>query len=334
MLLLRTFAARAGTLSALLFAVACAAPADEPPAEARDDLEAADESALSEARAPGTVDQTPPIMVNGIAIDSQGNLWVANGLGSELLQLDGSGKTILARYGRAQGVDGPDDLALDDDYVYYTANFTLAGAVGRLDRKTGKARTLANTGLGTNPIVRLPSGRLLAGITLGASGGLASLLNLTGLYEVDPTGATPAKRIVKDSKGINAFCVAPDGYAYGPALNSVYRIDLKTGASKLLRNDFGFAASVRYNPRDQQLYVLDVAPPAHPTKPLLYRMSVDGKVEKFAVLSEQKGAILPVADNFAIGEDGTFYVTRFLQPVISRVSADGQTSEDIAIGQR
>jgi hypothetical protein len=48
----------------------------------------------------------------------------------------------------------------------------------------------------------------------------------------------------------------------------------------------------------------------------------------FATLSDQY-----FADNFAIAKDGTFFVTRFLNPIITRVSADGGSVEDFNIGQ-
>ena len=122
---------------------------------------------------------------------------------------------------------------------------------------------------------------------------------------------------------------------YGPTGNKVVRIDLTNGINKQVQNGFGFAAAVRYNPRDRALYVLDAAPTAHPKRPLLYRMSLDGSDGKvFAVLSEQPDALLGAADNFAIAEDGTFYVTRFMKPAISRVSPDGTTLGDVQSGTR
>lgn len=325
---------------ALLSITACGGEEPPLPSETQDDSTPVANAAAT-ADVPGApdaepaVDQTPPLMVNGIAIDSDGALWVTDGLGSELLKLEAPGRTILARYRRSAGVDGPDDLVVDEDYVYYTANWTLAGGVGRLDRRTGQAGTFARTGLATNPIARLPSGRLLVGISAGTGGSLAAALNLTGLYEIDPTRNARPKRVVRDSKGINAFCIGPDGFVYGPTLHGVVRIDLQTGASKLLRDGFGFAASVRYQERDASLYVLDVAPSAHPKAPLLYRMALDGtRGEELAVLSAQPSAITGAADNFVIAGDGTFYVTRFMQPVITHVSADGSTAEDIPIGTR
>ena len=192
-------------------------------------------------------------MLNGIAIDAQGYFWVTDGLDSELLRLDLAGETILERYGPERGIDGPDDLVLDDNYVYYTSNWTLAGAVGRLDRRTGEAGVLAATGLGTNPIVWSPAGKLLAGIALGGSGPIGSALRLTGLFEVDPMGQRPAKRVLADSNGINAFCFAPDGFIYGPALSRLVRVHLESGAIETLRDGFGFLGAVRYNPRDQAL---------------------------------------------------------------------------------
>lgn len=180
-----------------------------------------------------------------------------------------------------------------------------------------------------------PAGKLLAGIALGGSGPIGSALRLTGLFEVDPTGQQPAMRVLADSSGINAFCIAPDGFIYGPALTRLVRIHLESGAIETLGEGFGFLGAVRYNALDQALYLLDVAPPDNPQAPALYRTSLDGQdQELFARLSAQPEATLAAADNFVIADDGTLYVTRFLRPVITRVSADGSRIDDINVGER
>ena len=278
-----------------------------------------------------SVSQAPPLMLNGIAVDEEGYLWVCDGLGSELLKLEAPGRKIVARYGRRQGVDGPDDLVIDRDFVYYTANFTLFNAVAKLDRRSGRARQIAAPATGTNPIAWSPSGKLYVGLTPAASGELGAALGLTGLYEVDPVTGD-YELIVADDGGINAFSVGPDGGVYGPhwEATSVVRVDPVSGKITRLNGDVGLASSVRYNALDDHLYVLAGE---SETRATLVRMALDGsEMSVFARLSEQPDALLTSADNFAIAPDGTFYVTRFLVPVITRVSADGSVIEDIRVG--
>lgn len=278
-------------------------------------------------------DQSPPQYINGIAIDERGYLWIADGSGSQLLRLEPPGQHIVERYGPAQGIDGPDDLIVDTDAVYYTAS--LSGNVDRLDRTTGQHRVVGRVGIAVNPIVRLDDDTILAGIAPGPLPELAALFN--GIYAVDPTGRTDAKLVMRDSSSVNAFCIAPDGYLYGPAPSAVMRIDLKTADNTQLYAGFGYLGAVRYNPHDRLLYALDVRPEGNVDAPVLYRMPLSptdppAAPEVFARLSALPDSDFS-ADNFAIADDGTFYVTRFDNPVITRVSADGRQIEDFRIGQ-
>lgn len=317
-------------LFCLLWALACFFDAEGHAVHAHD--RTASPSTAQQSRLPALPDQTPPQMINGIAVDEEGYLWITDMTGSQLLQLEAPGNTIVARYGREAGVDGPDDLVLDRDFVYYTAAATLLGAVGKLDRHTGKAATLARTGVGTNPIAWGPNGKLLAGLSPAASGEIGVALGLNGLFELDPVSGD-FEQIVADDKGVNAFCYAPDGYVYGPhGLNgtAVLRIDLESGEVTSIREVI-LASSVRYNPRDEHLYVLAGE---SATRAVLLRMALDGSdYSVFARLSEQPDAFGTSADNFAIASDGRFYVSRFLSPIITRISADGSDIADFPVGR-
>lgn len=272
-------------------------------------------------------------MLNGIVVDEEGYLWVADMLDSQLLRLEAPGEKIIARYGRERGVDGPDDLVLDEDFVYYTAAATLFGAVAKLDRKTLEVTTIAATGLGTNPIAWGPHGKLLAGRSPAATRELGVALGLNGLLEVDPD-KHKWKTLVADDKGINAFTYAPDGFVYGPhGLNgtAVLRIDLESGEVKTI-HETKLCSAVRYNPRDQHLYALAAE---SEQRAILLRMALDGSdFSVFARMSELPEAQFISGDNFAIAPDGTFYVTRFQPAIISRISADGSQIDDFYVGKK
>jgi sugar lactone lactonase YvrE len=278
----------------------------------------ADGGRLSSGKPAAHPDQTPPLLANGIAIDEQGYLWIADQLGSQILRLEPPGMTIVARYGEEQGVVNPDDLVTDRDFVYWTGFFT--GEVGKLDRQSGQSRELANIGPGSNPIVRAPSGMLIVGRTY---------LD-TGLFEVDPEGNAPPQVLVADSSSINAFALAPDGFVYGPTFDSVIKIDLTSGMTTTLRAGVGILTALRYNAHDDHLYAFGVGGSG---SAVLFRLTLGGQeLETFATLSELD-VLLTSADNFAIAADGSFYATRNERPVITRVSADGKSSEDFAIGR-
>jgi sugar lactone lactonase YvrE len=143
-----------------------------------------------------------------------------------------------------------------------------------------------------------------------------------GLLEVDPTGKI-APRMINEDIESNAFAQAPDGFLYGPSYETVIKIDLKTGTFEALVDGFIFSCSVRYNPRDGYLYVLETIPGT------IYRVALDGSSKQlFATLSADY-----LADNFAIAKDGSFLVTRFSGPIVTRVSPDGATAVDYTIGE-
>ena len=276
-----------------------------------------------------SVDKSPPVWANGIAIDEEGYLWIADGLGSQLLRLKPPGTKIVARYPVGGGLEFPDDLVVTPDAVYYTGS--VSGTVSKLDRQTGATTVLGYVGLGVNPIALSPSGRLLAGIAPGAFPELSPLFN--GLFEIDPAGRRSPVRLLRDSSSINAFCVGRDGFVYGPALSSVVRIDLERGTTATLTGGDGYLTAVRENPHDGRLYVLETRPANDPQAALLFSMESDGRDRRtFAQLSRQPDALY-AADNFAIAADGTFYVTR-LSPIITRISPDASRIEDFPIGVR
>jgi sugar lactone lactonase YvrE len=195
--------------------------------------------------------------------------------------------------------------------VYWTGFST--GVVGRLDRSTGTSEIIAETGEGTNPIAFGPDGQLLVGRAFTGN----------GLLEVDPAGVEAPRTITEDSKSINAFTVADDGFVYGPAATIIVQIDLTTGATATIAEGFGFASAVRFHSGDDKLYVLDAFPPS------LHRIDLDGANREMVATLSDVGA----TDNFVISPEGTFYISRLNAPVITRVSADGSENEDFAIGQ-
>jgi hypothetical protein len=246
------------------------------------------------------------------------------------LRIEPPGEKIVERYATDWELDGPDDLVATPEAVYYTA--MVPGNVNRLDRRTGKNIVLGHVGTGVNPIVLTPAGKLLVGLAPGPVPELAPLF--TGLFELDSHAPSRPRTVLRDSRSINAFCVAADGYAYGPTQTAVLRFDLQSSEVTTIREGFGYAGSVRFNPRDQKLYVLDVYPPDNRRSAVLYSMRLDGSdFAVFARLSEVPTDDFS-ADNFAIAEDGTFYVTRLYLNKITRVSHDGQRVEDFVVGSR
>lgn len=119
------------------------------------------------------VDQASPKGTNGVAWDGQ-RLWVADLAGGEILAVDPRDGRILGRFGAAQGVTKPDDLAVGPDGAVYWTGFE-DGVVGRLG-PDGTSTTLSQVGAGANPIAFGPDDSLYVGRAVTAD----------GLYRIDP----------------------------------------------------------------------------------------------------------------------------------------------------
>jgi sugar lactone lactonase YvrE len=128
----------------------------------------------------------------GMAFDADDHLWIGNISGRSITKIDPGSGAILARYGWASGAEGADDVAFNpvDGAIYYTA--ILTGEVGRI-APDGTHSTVANLGMGVNPITFSDDGRLFVGKAF-MSDGLWELDPETGdvLAEIMPETGNPA----------------------------------------------------------------------------------------------------------------------------------------------
>jgi len=167
---------------------------------------------------------------NGLAVDDQGNLYIASVIGREILVMDPRTGRILDRYGQESGVVGPDDVAFGPDGSLYWTDI-LSGEVGRMSPDgTVKKQKVATF---VNPIAFSDDGRLF----------VAQAFMGDGLYEVDPDlEATPVLILGTGNPAfhLNAMDFGPDGKLYAPRqqLNQIVRIDVDTADVEILTDQF------------------------------------------------------------------------------------------------
>ena len=254
-----------------------------------------------------TGDQTPPVGTNGLHLDADGNLWIADGQGDQVIQVDVDSGAILARYPTAGGAT-PDDIAIDEPGRVFWTGFG-SGDIGRIDPATGEHVYVADLPEAANPITFALDGRLFIGLAVLDD----------ALYEADPRGIDGARLLSEDLGNVNGFDVAADGYLYGPRANGeVVRIDWEAGTvTDVIASGLGFPAALKEGP-DGALYVLSAAP----APPTIRRVDIaTGAVTEVVELDTR------VVDNLAVGADGTFYVTTFDRPVVLVVPPDGEPHE-------
>jgi sugar lactone lactonase YvrE len=250
----------------------------------------------------GPVNTTPPKSTNGIQWSS-GRLWIASLEGSQIVQVDPDSGEIIQGYGPDDGLQPNDDLVLVDGGALVVTEPGL-GTVSRFDPKHGRT-VLAEIGSQANGITRCEDGKVFASRE-SVSG---------GVFEIDPTGTEPARLVTDKVPGLNSMaCVGDDLYAPTFFDGTVIRIQRETGDTEAVAAGMVLASAVHTTP-DGSIVALQDAFPARLVKVDL----ATGRLVELVRL----GAMVP--DNFAVGPDGTFYVTDFFNAGVVVVSPDGST---------
>jgi sugar lactone lactonase YvrE len=240
---------------------------------------------------------------NGFSFDSRDHLYVASGPGSHLVVMDRHGK-VLDRLDNADGVQGPDDVAVAaDGTVYWTEPFT-----SRVKKLT--------TGGTIVSIAQLPPGA--NGITISSDGRIyvnTTILSDT-LWEVFPDGSAP--RLIAENLGFpNAMDVGPDGFIYVPSWivhKTVLKVNPDTGATTTAAAGFQSPLAVRFDPAGR-MHVLDQI--AHRI------VRVDLATGAKTLVTE----IPPNADNFNFDSEGRLYVSSAEDGAVRRLTHGGNLKE-------
>lgn len=258
------------------------------------------------------VDQTAPTGANGLAMDAEGMIWLADLFGNQVLRFDPTSGEILARF--KQDEAGPDDIAIDQQGRVFWTGWSN-GQIGRIDPKSGEDVIIAELEEGANSIAFSDQGRLFVGMVM---------LN-NGLYEIDPEG-TEEPQLITDALGsLNAFDFGPDGFLWGPLDGAVVKMDFETG-EVLDTIVEGSYFSVRYSEKDNSLYALTSG--ENLSAPALDKIDLDD----YSVSSFSKPELTSL-DNFIISPEGDYYVTGFNVPEVVVIGPDGTHKGLIIVGQ-
>ncbi|KFE64300.1 SMP-30/gluconolactonase/LRE family protein [Hyalangium minutum] len=238
--------------------------------------------------------------VHGLVVDGKGHLLASNLLGQTVHSVDLSTGAVSTLVGPPLG--GADDVTLGPDgSVYWTGYFT-----GQLMRRTpdGKTRVIAKELPGLNSLAFRRDGRFY--VTQVGRG--------DALWEVDPNGKKPPRKILSGPGFLNGFEFGPDDRLYGPLLmkGQIVRVDVDTGSIETVADGFGMPTAVNFDARRENLYVVD---------------SVRGELVRVRLPSGAKEVVakLPTGlDNLAVGPDDQVYVSNMVDNDIRVVNpADG-----------
>lgn len=250
-------------------------------------------------------DQTPPVQVNGIAVDGDG-IWVADFRTNVLLLVDRHDGTIVRRVSTVD--DRADDVAVGPDGSAWSTGVVSGG----LGRTTGNTFTrFAEVQPGINGIEFAPDGTLY--VATGST-----------LFRLRP-GATKLDTLIDDLPDINGFGVLPDGRILAPGggfggPGQAVLIDPKARTWRAIASDLPPVAAGTTDP-DGVPYLLSNA-----TGQLL-RVDVKAGTAK-VVRTVELGRPF---DNLSFADDGTLYLSSFTTSSLTAVDPDG-TMRSIPIG--
>ncbi|WNZ64889.1 gluconolaconase [Myxococcus sp. MxC21-1] len=238
--------------------------------------------------------------VHGLAVDGRGNLLASNLLGQSVHAVNLSTGAVSTLVGPPLG--GADDVALGPDgSIYWTGYFS-----GQLMRRTpdGKTRVIARNLPGLNSLAFRGDGRFY----------VTQLGRGDALWEVDPTGRKPPRKVIDAPGYLNGFEFGPDDRLYGPLIlkGQIARVDVDTGLIEKVAEGFTVPVAVNFDARRENLYVVDAA---------------TGELVRVRLPSGAKEVVakLPTGlDNLAVGPDDQVYVSNMVDNDIRVVNpADG-----------
>ena len=236
--------------------------------------------------------------VNGIHFGPDGYLYATSVVGSDMSVVNTETKEIIKRYGPAEGVFGPDDVAFNAKGDFYWTSI-LTGEVAGF-KSDGVRLVAANLGPGVNPITFSDDGRLF----------VAQCFFGDGLYEVDPLGEKEPRSIRDDLGprcGLNGMDWGPDERLYGPRWfnNEVVSVDVDTGNIRKEVVGLNVPAAVKFNSKGE-LFILDTGA---------------GKVVKVTDGIKSDYAYVELGlDNLAINSDDEVYVSSYSEGNVLKVS--------------
>lgn len=243
--------------------------------------------------------------IHGIAAGPDGGLYVASVVGQSVFRVDRESGAVTVFEGPPLGMS--DDVWFaPDGKLLWTSILT-----GQLRAKApggGTVQELANGLRGINALAFRNDGRLF--VTLVFLG--------DALYEIDPAGKKPPRKIMENMGGLNGFDFGPDGLLYGPLWfnKSIVKVDVDKATLDVVADGFATPAAANFGP-DGYLYALDTV------RGEVVR--VDTKTGAKSVAATLRSGL----DNLCFDAEGRMFVTGMAEAAVFEVDYKAGTYRTI-----
>lgn len=255
-----------------------------------------------------TVTQPSPFHgIHGITVTREGKILAGSVVGRAIYEVN-------AETGETSIYEGPpagmaDDLEQGPDGTLAWTAFLDGKVYAR--KPDGTLLTLAEGLPGLNSLAWTEEGRLFATqVFLGDA-----------LYELDPSGDNPPRKIMEGMGGLNGFDFGPDGKLYGPLWfkKQVARVDVDTGTLDVVARDFKTPAAANFDSKGN-LHVVDTEA-GH-----VYRVNTD--TGEKTLLSE----VAPAIDNLAFDSEDNLYITNMADNAVIAINTDTGEARTLVSG--
>ena len=184
--------------------------------------------------------------VHGVRMSPTGELYAGSVAGQSLYVVDIAKGTARVAVGPPQGM--ADDIAFGPGgQIAWTA---ISAGIVYTQRGSAPVEVLA----------KIPSVNSIAFSRDGKRLFAAQVFGGDDLFELDPAGLKPPRRIREKMGGFNSFSPGPDGWLYGPLWfkGQVAKVNPDTGELVVVAEGFTTPAAAKFDSQDN-LYVLDTA---------------------------------------------------------------------------
>lgn len=245
--------------------------------------------------------------IHGLTVTSAGELLAGSVVGSAIYEVDReTGETSIFE-GPPTGM--ADDLEEGPDGTLAWTAFLDGKVYARKPDST--LLTLAEGLPGMNSLAWTDDGRLFATqVFLGDA-----------LYELDPSGANPPRKIMEGMGGLNGFDFGPDGKLYGPLWfkKQAVRVDVDAGTLEVIAEGFATPAAANFNSKGE-LHVVDTEA-GH-----VYRVNIE--TGEKTLLAE----VEPAIDNLAFDAEDNLYITNMADNAVIHIDTETGRAETIVSG--
>lgn len=245
--------------------------------------------------------------IHGLTVTSEGRLLAGSVIGRAIYEVDR--ETGETRILEASPEGMADDLEEGPDGTLAWTAFLDGKVYAR--KPDGTLLTLAEGLPGLNSLAWTDDGRLFATqVFLGDA-----------LYELDPTGTNPPRKIMEGMGGLNGFDFGPDGKLYGPIWfkKQVARVDVDAATLEVITDGFATPAAVNFNSK-HELHVVDTEA-GH-----VYRLDIE--TGEKTLLAE----VLPAIDNLAFDAEDNLYITNMADNAVISINTETGAAETIVSG--